>query len=245
MQGKAEESSPSGQRIIRYSPSQKPFQAAYGNEARIELISKHVREYVGKTDLVLHEILSDLVHIDIIVVPPSDSQPYITLVTCGMSAKPMAAPAGYEHLQFGELMLSLPPEWPLSEEALKDENNYWPLRWLRTLARFPHEYDTWLSYGHTIPNGDPPEPFAENTDFCGFFLSLPRYVNEDFCKLEVDEKTSILIYSLFPIYREEMDLKLRRGTAALEKRLIKFQVSELLDLSRPNLALIPWWKRLF
>ncbi len=41
---------------------------------------------------------------------------------------------------------------------------YWPIEWLKRIARYPHDNDTWLGGPHTIiANGEPPEPFAPNT----------------------------------------------------------------------------------
>lgn len=57
--------------------------------------------------------------------------------------------------RYAELVISLPPFWPLDEQSWRDERHYWPVRLLKTLGRLPHEYDTWLGVGHTIPNGDP------------------------------------------------------------------------------------------
>ncbi len=50
-------------------------------------------------------------------------------------------------LYYAELMIDLPPEWLVQDD---DENNYWPIRWLKILARLPIDSDTWLGYGHTI-----------------------------------------------------------------------------------------------
>lgn len=47
-------------------------------------------------------------------------------------------------------MLFLPENWPTSSDAFKDDKYYWPIKLLKQLARFPHEYNTWLGYGHTI-----------------------------------------------------------------------------------------------
>ena len=66
-------------------------------------------------------MISDLVHIDVHWVQPTPKRPYHTLVTSGMSDKPMTVPAGAEHLRFAELMLCLPPEWQMSMEAFKQE----------------------------------------------------------------------------------------------------------------------------
>ena len=44
---------------------------------------------------------------------------------------------------------------------------YWPYRMLKELARLPHEFDTFLWKGHTVPNGDPPQPYGPNTPAVG------------------------------------------------------------------------------
>jgi hypothetical protein len=36
----------------------------------------------------------------------------------------------------------------------------------RQLARLPHEYETALGIGHTIPNGPSAEPYARDTKLC-------------------------------------------------------------------------------
>ena len=50
------------------------------------------------------------------------------------------------------------------------------MRWLKQLARMPHEYDTWLWTGHTVPNFDPPEPYDESTSLCGALVMPPMLV---------------------------------------------------------------------
>jgi len=216
-----------------------------GDESHIRAISEHIEKYVGKPKTVFHEIVSDLVHIDVHVVEPTTKRPFITLITSGMSDKPMSVPEGRENFEFAELTICLPSDWPLSNDAFKYENNYWPIRWLKILAFFPHEHDTWLSYGHTVPNGDPPEPFADNTKFCCFLISLPRWLPKDFVTLKLDDNKTVRFFVLLPLYREEMNLKLRKGTDHLEKLLFKTGTTEVLDITRQNAALLPWWKRIF
>ncbi len=239
------ETSPSGQPVFRHSPREKPFEFAVGDESHIEAIGTHVERHVGKADTVFHEIISDLVHIDVHVVKPTEQRPFTTLVTSGMSAKPMRTPEGSENISLAELAICLPPEWPLSEEAFKNEDNYWPIRWLKMLARLPHEYDTWLSYGHTVPNGDPPERFAGNTQFCCLMLSLPRMLPREFVTLHLDHDRTVYFYVVLPLYKEEVDLKLRKGIDFLEKLLFKVHATEVLDLKRDNAGLLPWWRRMF
>src|SRR5262245_45453724 len=135
--------------VYVHAPRTKEFEIAIGDTENIELISDHIGRHYGKIAVVWHEIISDLVHVDVHWVQPTAERPYHTLVTSGMSDRPMTVPAGAEEHRYAELMLSLPADWPLSSEAFQDDSNYWPVRLLKMLARFPHEYDTWMCFGHT------------------------------------------------------------------------------------------------
>jgi hypothetical protein len=103
-----------------------------------ERITAHLRRRLGAKGWVFHEIVSDLVHIDVHVVPPSRRHPYHVLVTSGMSALPMTVPDTFEDpasFRFAELSMLLPPDWKLDEASLSDERFYWPIRLLKSLAR--------------------------------------------------------------------------------------------------------------
>src|ERR1044072_886079 len=153
-------------KIYRYGLQVGNAELPKGSSADCAAISKHIEAHWGKVETVFHELCSDYVHVDVHYVKATKERPFHTLITSGMSDRPMRAPDGAEDFRYSELVISLPPEWPLDEESFKDEKNWWPIRWLKKLARFPHEYDTWFTWGHTIPNDDPPVPFAENTKFC-------------------------------------------------------------------------------
>ena len=141
------------------------------------------------------------------------------------------------HELVAELMICLPSSWPLEQNDLNSEDNYWPLRWLKMMARLPHEYDTWLGFGHTVPNGDPPAPFASNTEFCCMLvLPPPIYTPKEFHRLETENGKILNFYALIPLYKEEMNLKMRQGTEALFDGFDKHGVSEVVNLSRNNIA---------
>lgn len=238
------EKSESGSPIYRYENVQpKEFEPATGDSS-IEEISNHIEKYVGKIETVFHEIISDLVHIDIHWVKPTKERPFHTLITSGMSDKPMTTPEDVEDAKFAELCICLPEEWKISEKDFEDEKNYWPIRWLKYMARFPHEYDTWLGWGHTLPNGDPAEPFAENTEL-NTMLLLPTIVfGEGFHELKLKEKP-INFYSLIPLYHEEVELKLKKGVEALFDGFDKHGVTDILDIHRANTAKKKKWFGLF
>lgn len=155
----------------------------------------------------------------------------------------MNAPEGASGCEYAELLVSLPAMWPLTREAFEDESSYWPLRWLKMLARFPHEYQTWLWYGHTMPNGDPPEPFAPSTRLCSMMLAPPIHYPPEFSTLDAGPGRTVHFWSLMPIYLEEQELKLRKGADALLERLDQAGVTEVIDLNRPSVASRRrWWR---
>src|SRR5258707_757227 len=135
-----------------------PTAAARSKSA--EEIDRHIETYVGKPSLAIHEVGSLYVHVDVHIVPPSSERDFYTLITSGMSDNPMKAPPGAEQLRYAELVLCLPSSWRMKAYDVVSEETWrkdWPVLWLRRLARFPHEYHTWFFWGHSMPNGDPPE----------------------------------------------------------------------------------------
>lgn len=103
----------------------------------IEQISVHIETHLGPIEGVLHEI-------DIHVVKPTQKFPFIRLVTSGMSDLPMMTPEDPDIPRYIELMMTLPADWKLDQASFNDETWYWPVRLLKSLARLPHKYQTWL-----------------------------------------------------------------------------------------------------
>ncbi|WP_282164536.1 suppressor of fused domain protein [Cellulophaga baltica] len=227
------EKSESGSPIYRYTNEDKNEFEGAGGDSSMEEISDHIEAHIGEIHMVFHEIVSEQVHIDVHWVKPTKEHPFHTLITSGMSDKPMNTPEGVEGCDYAELSICLPEEWKISEEDFKDENNYWPIRFLKYLARFPHEYNTWLSYGHTIPNGNPPEAFAENTKLNTMILLPSILFGDKFPILELENKT-ITFYTLIPLYDEEVALKMAKGVDALFAGFDKFGLTDVLQINRPN-----------
>lgn len=227
----------SGAPILRHGERTKPFELAMGGEDE-QLLEQHIERFAGKINLVYHEIISDLVHVDVHQIKAHGDRPFHTVVTTGMSDRPMDAPEG--GAKYAEVMLCLPPSWELSEEAFKDERNYWPIRMLKYLARFPHEYDTWLDWGHTIPNGDPPAPFNEHVGFTGLLLAPPITFPPEFMTANIRPDKQVRFLAVIPLYTEEMQLKLKDGADALYDLFDERGVSELLDPKRANVVKKKW-----
>lgn len=224
--------------IIIHERRMRSFEPSFGNDALIDAVVAHFDRHVGQATRVLHEIISDLVHVDIHIIPADDDRPFVVLYTSGMSERPMHLPEGYDGPRFAELFIILPEDWNLTEEGFEDEDNYWPIRWLKELARLPHEYETWLGPGHTVPHGDPPEPFAPGTELCCMMATPPLAFEEDFAEIRrgEDGEDTIGILMLMPLYIEEMECKLKKGVDELMDRFesIDLNIIDLFLPDRPN-----------
>ena len=230
-----DKTSEGGSTILRHAAAGRPFGVAEMDAGAHEAIDAHLRAFVGEAAEVFHELVSDIVHIDVHIIAPSSRRDCYTLVTSGMSDLPMTTPQGAEELRYAELLISLPKTWmpgSLSIADLQNESLYWPIRLLKQLARLPHEYNTWLGYGHTIPNGNPPAPYASDTELCGAMVMPAITLGPRFATLAVRPDKTIHFYAVVPLYESEMTFKLKKGADALVKTFFDASVTEILDPTR-------------
>ncbi|MDR2186304.1 MAG: suppressor of fused domain protein [Treponema sp.] len=197
-------------------------------EEDVNCIESHIEKYFGKFKNVFHEVVSPDIHVDIIIIEPVPERSYYVLVTSGMGAHRMHVPGELKGLERAELMVCLPPEWDL--QNLNDENCYWPLRWLKIMARLPIEQNTWLGWGHTVPNGG---PFADNTQFTTMMLLNPGAFEENSCECIMPDGSTVNFYQMIPLYEEEADYKIQNSA----EKLLEFFSDEDLEyvkLDRKN-----------
>ena len=189
-------------------------------EDEMSAIEQHIKNTFGEFENVFHELVPPDIHVDICVVPPSERRNYYTLVTMGMGAHRMNVPkelAEYK-LERAELAIALPPDWKLDKDSMQEERWYWPIGLLKVLARLPISNDTWLGFGHTM---EKQSPFAEDTELCAAILTGPQDMDLDTCGevciLPGGEEVNF--YQVLPLYREEMEYKLKHDADALLERL--------------------------
>lgn len=242
------EVSPGGSEILRHEPNMSQSDdVTYLSEEDMDAIQNHLAEKVGPIEGVFHEIVSEVLHLDLVGIEPTSERPYYTLTTMGMSALPMSLPDGAADEDadgpgmspYAELVFVLPPEWPRKKEEFEEQGEavYWPFRWIKELARIPTDYDTFLGFGHTIPNGDPPEPLCEGCDFVGFLIA-PHIVGEEGEPNAVQlEDRRVEFLQVLPLFAEEMELKLNKGVDALLDLLEEaVPLEEMANPKRVNVA---------
>jgi hypothetical protein len=194
-----------------------------------DIIDAHIGKYFGESKTVFHEIESPDLHIDVYICEPTEDRPYYTLVTHGMGAHKMNVPEELSdyRLDRTELLVSLPPDWEINSE---EEKWYWPIRWLKVLARMPKEHNTWLGHGHTVPSG---KTLADNNEFVCIMLTTPQLFDEDSVSCELPGGDRVLFYQLFPLYESEIIYKREHGAEQLEE-LFEDGLPFVVDINRPR-----------
>ena len=200
----------------------------------------------GEASWVWHEVVSTCVHVDVHVVAPTPARPLWVVYTTGMSGREMAIPQAARDAKmtpYAELVIGLPANWPLSNSkrfALLDEADHathWPIKVVKYFARFPHDYATWLGVGHTVPNGDPPVPFADGMPFTGVIFLPPVGLLPGPWRVPSLDGREIQLLSPIPIYGDEMDFKLKNGLDAMLDAFDRHGVTSILSPQRKSVAL--------
>lgn len=205
-------------------------------QGQYDEILKHVSRNFGKVSQTLSEIVpGSRVAVNLHIIPASKDRNYITLVTTGMSDYPMDEAEEAAETAYAELLIKLPADWPMEQNKMNDERNYWPLGWLRQTAHILHLYDGVLGEEVILPNGEPPMPFASNTKLSCIMVCKPKEANME--RLVTSKGKVINFYTLMPIYKEERNIALRRGYEFLMKKLNENGISDVLDIKRKNVGL--------
>ncbi len=198
-----------GSSLIKYGDGDAP-RPEIGFLAESTLANTEDRERVyselfGESDMVLHELLPLIPHVDVYRFPPHGKRDFFTFVTGGMSDLPMNAPTelGVDYRR-AELVFY----------STENRDEYSQL--LRRMAHFVHDNNTWLHWGHTMPNGQPPEPLFGTSQLDTLFF-MPSIVDPDSRlgdTLQIESEPVHLVWCV-PITTAECQLKLDEGMDAL------------------------------
>ena len=202
-----------------------------GDAEAAAAILAHIREHIGSVDSVFHEIDTPGFAVDIHHVPPIKGRDCHTLVTTGMSDRPM--PQGGS-VKFGELVMSLPPEWPMGNDALDEDSAAWPIAMLRALGQLPHEHGVAYDFGLCIDGAGLPFDLAAVTGFAGVLLAPPVTVPDAFWCLDAGSGKVIDFFGVVMLDPKEMKLAKTKGVVALAHKLDARKVNELVKPGRKS-----------
>jgi hypothetical protein len=226
--GDRKEISPGGSVINRYQAGGHARIAIYEpppgfSEAR----EAAYRRFFGEPSSVWHEVLPQVPHIDVYTHPAGQhGRNYCTMVTGGMSDQAMKLPP--QAIEQG-----VAKRVELIFYCSEPRKEY--LQTLQWLAHFPHNYRTWVTASHTIPNGDPPEPMWGTTSLDSILL-MPTIVKQD-AKLPQElvlAGEGVEFLWVVPLTRAECKLKLDKGYGAILELFAKHRHPHVFDPNRKS-----------
>lgn len=205
------------------------------NQDLIEAIENHLSMFVDEDEIeVFADQISNQHPVDIYWIKPNKKiRPYSILMSCGMSAYPMDMPEGLEDKELAEVALLLPPDWNLDGDDWLEPENSWPLDHLTDIARQPFETVSWLAFGDTVKNEEDSDKCFAGTNFNSSILLNSITLPAEFTKINFRNAT-INVYTVIPLYPEELKFKMKNNADALIDKFIDFDINEILDPKRKN-----------
>jgi len=181
-----------------------------------DLREEHYKKWLGDSEnnLVWHEIMPVIPHVDIHVFPPSKEldRNFYTLITSGMSDEKMSLPKNMDAQNArAELIFCINDV----EIGPYQTEQPWYITTMRFLAHFPFDFKTYISASHTIPNGNPPVPVVEGSLLTTALFLQPIFEPREFVmdfKLG-NEKVTFLWLTF--LSNEETEYKLEYGYSKL------------------------------
>lgn len=213
-----------------------PFLSKTQYHDRAEIISRHIDMYFDGAEVtVFHEIPTIDFHLDVFYIKLADSN-FNVLLTAGMSSMEMNVAeidGKSDQYKFSEVMALVPEDIDFGKMYPSGTRFDWIMGMIKQVAKFPHHHDTWVGIGHTFQATEEMEPYSSDTSFCGCLVLPTVTFPKEFATIECDEGC-INIYSLFPLYREELQYKLQHGFSEFTQFLADNNAKEILDLNRIN-----------
>lgn len=206
----------------------------YYTEKEMDKVSVYIEQQYGESELVGHEMVSPDIHCDIVIVNPTEEQPYYKLVTMGAGAYQMNVPKELKSdvCNRAEYVIFLPEDWNLESDKIED---YWPIRMLKTVARLTVNTEDWLYYGHTVNLTDDGRPVAQNTKFNSCLLLVSKGKKQYVKPLKLGRGKKVAFYQLYPLYQEELEYKLENSYFDLWDKVDEEELNnQVINIHRKN-----------
>lgn len=186
-------------------------------------LEKHLEKHAGPIEARWENLL---------LVRATQERDCHVIVTCNLSDEPMES--AKNEWKWAELCALLPSDWPLDPAQWENPDFGWPAFELQRLVEVTRQSGSWLGFGHTVPNGDPPQPFAPSTEQCATFLLPPLELPPNFARLRLLDEEILNFWAIVPIYAGELALKMNQKAPSLIEKLSTKGVSDRIAPTRPD-----------
>lgn len=152
--------------------------------------------------------------------------PVTVVMTASLSNYKMPVLDKWIGREFNEIYFCLPTYWDF--EDYTNPNASWIYDWIYKLERFVRDKNTWFGPGHTIPTGNPEVPISDLMKQEYFIFLDPILLQKELSPVSIEGKT-IQFLSIVPIFGDELDFKMGKGTQKFVRRFIQRNYDEKLD----------------
>lgn len=80
------------------------------------------------------------------------------------------------------------------------------------------------------------QEFAEEIGFNSIMLAHSMELSEEFTCIELADENTIDIYTMIPLYKEELEFKKKNGAMDLLELFDKFGIEEIIKVGRKNVC---------
>lgn len=158
--------------------------------------------------------------------------PITVIMTSSLSNYEMPVSEKWKGREFNELFVCLPSYWDLND--LQNINSNWVYEWLFKLERFVLEKQSWFGPGHTIPCGNPPVAISHLLKQEYFIFLDPIFLESEMKPMTVAGK-NIHFLAIVPIFGDELDYKMGKGTQKFIRKFIQRKNDERIEEYRKSI----------
>jgi len=182
------------------------------NVRQMNRLTAHMDRYLGQEcEGVLHPVIDNGYHVDVLVYRPSEKNPFWKLVTMGASdylMPPLTPTLGRRN----EYIMTVDGEEKLDDAEVRD----WFVHKLLGIVFYAYSQGVHLSYGHSLEwkNED------DGDEMVGAFLEMPQFIPDAgvlHCRLGLLRRTTLLQAVL--LTRSDLDRLAEIGPAAFSELL--------------------------
>ncbi len=159
-------------------------------------------------------------------------KPIYVLMTSTLSDYEMPVLPKWKGREFNEICVCLPSYWDIDDT--ENPNYSWPFEQLFRLEKFAKEKNTWFGPGHTIPNGNPAVAISPLLEAKQFIFLAPIILENELSPL-IQEAKTVYFLALVPLYNDELDFKMEKGTNKFVERFISRKNNECVDEYRKSM----------
>ncbi|HRP53079.1 MAG TPA: suppressor of fused domain protein [Fluviicola sp.] len=158
--------------------------------------------------------------------------PITVIMTSSLSNYKMPVLEKWVGREFNEIYFCLPSYWDY--EDYSNPNANWIYHWLYKLEQFVLTKNTWFGPGHTIPTANPEVPISETMKQEYFIFLDPILLQTALEPVTISGK-KIHFLATIPLFGDELDYKMGKGTQKFIRKFIQRKNDETLDDYRKSI----------